>query len=405
VTGEWLGGPGVYAVYASYGLTDAQIQNLYVLGFFCSSVFGLCVGNFADRIGRKRAAMLYCIAGIVACACKHVPYAPVLVIGRFFDGMHSSLLYTSFETWLVSEHLQRHAFPKELLGYSFAMSFSLSYFSAILCGLVAQRIRDFIPDSGTFPIAWGGWKAPYELAALVQLLGLIYIGMQWPENYGTLSTGDTPRDARTRLCDELKKVQILVCGIVVTCFESTMFIFVISWTPALAPNGDKTQIPCGIIFSCYMMASLSGASVYSLVKGYFTQSMMVLVVLAVATVAMLIPAVCGVTDETAGLNFFAFLLFEVAVGIYFPAVGAWKSTIVQERHRSTIYSIFRTPMNLIVAVVLLLKLEKTTIFQVVAFNLFVATVVVALFRDRDTPKDEPLLQSAWVRSVTPNFDP
>ena len=48
-----------------------------------------------------------------------------------------------------------------------------------------------------------------------------------------------------------------------------------------------------------------------------------------------------------------FLLFEMCVGLYFPACGTLKSALVPDFARAAIYNLFRVPLNLIVLVVLL----------------------------------------------------
>ena len=59
----------------------------------------------------------------------------------------------------------------------------------------------------------------------------------------------------------------------------------------------------------------------------------------------------------------AFLLFEGVVGCYFPALGTLKSKIVPDAQRSTIYNIFRVPLNVLVLLVLLSKLPTQTVFR------------------------------------------
>jgi hypothetical protein len=49
---------------------------------------------------------------------------------------------------------------------------------------------------------------------------------------------------------------------------------------------------------------------------------------------------------------FAFVLFEVCCGLYYPTMGMIRSKNVPEAQRSTIMTIFRVPLNLIVAIIL-----------------------------------------------------
>ena len=71
----------------------------------------------------------------------------------------------------------------------------------------------------------------------------------------------------------------------------------------------------------------------------------------------------------------AFLLFEGVVGCYFPALGTLKSKIVPDAQRSTIYNIFRVPLNVLVLLVLLSKLPTQTVFAVSALLLLTAAIL------------------------------
>lgn len=71
-------------------------------------------------------------------------------------------------------------------------------------------------------------------------------------------------------------------------------------------------------------------------------------VLAVACLSLFIPALRPPPIATLS----CFLLFEACVGAYYPSMGVIKSKHVPEEARATIYSLFRVPLNLAVALVL-----------------------------------------------------
>lgn len=48
--------------------------------------------------------MTYCITYILSCITKHSPQYRILMIGRILGGIATSLLFSSFESWLVAEH-------------------------------------------------------------------------------------------------------------------------------------------------------------------------------------------------------------------------------------------------------------------------------------------------------------
>lgn len=69
-----------------------------------SSERELCWG--AEVRGRKKAALLYVLTYVIGCATKHWGLFSVLLVGRLFCGVATSLLYSAFESWLVAEHFK-----------------------------------------------------------------------------------------------------------------------------------------------------------------------------------------------------------------------------------------------------------------------------------------------------------
>merc|ERR1719482_1126089 len=94
---------------------------------------------------------------------------------------------------------------------------------------------------------------------------------------------------------------------------------------------------------------------------------------------MLMPAYIGMSEALSRYNLWAFVIFELAVGIYFPAICTLKSEAVPESHRATIYNLFRAPMNAIVVSVLLVNPQLMPTFKLVANMLLGAGVFTAIF--------------------------
>ncbi len=100
--GDWLQGPYFYKVYQRHGFDRAMIQMLFVAGFLSSMIFGTFVGSLADRWGRRRLTAAYFFIYIAACVCVHFPALWILVFGRLLAGVATSLLFSSFDSWLVN---------------------------------------------------------------------------------------------------------------------------------------------------------------------------------------------------------------------------------------------------------------------------------------------------------------
>merc|ERR1719456_1513008 len=121
---------------------------------------------------------------------------------------------------------------------------------------------------------------------------------------------------------------------------------------------------------------MAGASVFALLA-HLRNKTLLFVALSIAASSMLLPAYVGISEQLTCFNFWSFLLFEFCVGMYFPAVCKLKSEVVSEPHRSTIYNLFRAPMNMIVVIVLLSNPPLNPTFQVVCQLLVLAAMSVA----------------------------
>ena len=64
--------------------------------------------------GRKKAALTYVVAYTLGCATKHWNNFSVLLVGRLFCGVATSLLYSAFESWLVAEHFKVNSWSPDI---------------------------------------------------------------------------------------------------------------------------------------------------------------------------------------------------------------------------------------------------------------------------------------------------
>lgn len=399
VAADWLQGPYVYALYESYGYTREENARLFVAGFGASFLFGTFVAGFADTIGRKRAVLLYCILYIVSCMTKHFNSFPILLLGRVTGGISTSLLFSSFESWLVSEHTTRHGFNGKLLGYNFSMMYFVNYLVAIATGLVGDPAAEAFKQTqilGNFYM--GGYLMPFDAAILCLLAGGLYVAAYWEENYGEAQNFQEQIKSfgtgAVMICTNLR---MFLCCVCIALFESSMFIFVFNWTPVLHQGSEVP--PFGMIFATFMMACMIGASVAALCKNVPTTKMLCGATLGAAV--MIVPGWLGISEALCKWNFWAFVAFEFCVGVYFPAICTLKSEVVPESHRATIYNLFRAPMNLIVLGVLLVNLDLSVTFQVVSTMLLVSggTAAVLLTMTDPVAKGEAAPLQADAKAV------
>jgi len=355
MAGDWLQGPYVYALYSHYGYDKGDIGKLFIAGFGSSMVFGTIVGSAADKYGRKKFALVYCVTYILSCVTKHSPDYWILMLGRFFGGIATSLLFSAFESWLVAEHFKR-GHDAALLSNTFSKAVFLGNgLIAILAGLLAN----FLVDDMAF-----GPVAPFDASAVVLLIGGIVIHLTWTENYGDASDSQSLAQSFQKATQAIvsdKKVALLGC--MQAMFEGSMYTFVFLWTPALSPNGE--DIPHGFIFATFMLACMGGSSIAAklMAKSNPAPEKYMQYVFVASSFALLVPvwfAGKPVVDgeATGGITFdgkvqlLGFLVFEICVGIFWPSLMSMRSKYVPEDCRATIMNIFRLPLNLFVCIVL-----------------------------------------------------
>ncbi|CAD7964234.1 unnamed protein product, partial [Amoebophrya sp. A25] len=100
---DWLQGPYVYALYDAYGFSKADNGLLFIFGFGSSALLGTVIAGYADKCGRKRFCILYCVVYSLSCLTKHCNHFPILCLGRILAGVATSLLFSVFESWVVCE--------------------------------------------------------------------------------------------------------------------------------------------------------------------------------------------------------------------------------------------------------------------------------------------------------------
>jgi hypothetical protein len=148
-----------------------------------------------------------------------------------------------------------------------------------------------------------------------------------------------------------------------------MFVFVFNWTVCLMEPGQPVP-PFGRIFIAFRIFCLLGTRVYAYLSGVLSVEQIGLLVMIVSGACHLIVFLF----QDVAIRYVACLTFEACVGLYFPMIGTLKGDIVPENVRTTIYNIYRLPVNLIVLLPLLMDYRISTTFTVTTTILSIAAV-------------------------------
>ncbi|GKV04000.1 hypothetical protein SLEP1_g16219 [Rubroshorea leprosula] len=380
MAGDWLQGPYVYYLYSQYGFGKGEIGQLFIAGFGSSMLFGTIVGSLADKKGRKRACVTYCITYILSCITKHSPQYKVLMLGRILGGIATSLLFSAFESWLVAEHNKR-GFDQQWLSVTFSKAIFLGNgLVAILSGLVGNILVDNLAL---------GPVAPFDAAACLLAIGMAIILSSWCENYGDPSeTKNLLTQFRGAAAAIAADEKIALLGAIQSLFEGSMYTFVFLWTPVLSPNDE--DIPHGFIFATFMLSSMLGSSIASrlLARGTPKVESYMQFVFLLSSSSLLLPVITNFVVVPSGvkggsisfsgcIQLIGFCTFEACVGIFWPSIMKMRSQYIPEEARSTIMNFFRIPLNIFVCVALynVKAVPMTVMFGMCSIFLFVASLL------------------------------
>ncbi|TQW07196.1 major facilitator superfamily domain containing protein 5 [Cordyceps javanica] len=412
VAADWLQGPHIYALYKyEKALPEKIVAALYATGFAAGGISASFAGSLADRFGRKRACLLYCGLYLLTCVSMLSEDLTVLFAGRVVGGVSTTLLFSVFEAWMISDYNHRGlgvpvadsgslaadtdndkpaavadgveqsscdeaASVPMSLDSVFSTMTTLSCVVAIISGVIGDAL---VAISGTR--TW-----PFIAAMVCSVAAAGIISSTWRENYGSQSDGNTsagqPSNGNHRF-DFLRDPKMLTLGLTTCIFEGTMYLFIFFWSAALKDARDSGlrpaasgELPFGLIFSSFMCTMLAGSAIYGRLRGdSFSSSSILLSILLI--VGACLGMVVNVQDER--VLFLVFCVIEGCIGAYFPAMASLKSQLVDDGIRGRVYSALRAPLNVFVVVAHCLDEEgsqhRNNIFLACAGLLLVAYCV------------------------------
>jgi MFS family permease len=157
------------------GLAEEVVAALFMTGFLAGAVSASFTGKLADRYGRRAACLAFCITYSISCLALISNDIIILFLGRVLGGVSTTLMYSVFESWMVTEY--NKTLPDEpgtTLSGIFSIMTTLNTVVAICAGVIAEWVTDFT----------GTEKAPFMTAVGVLMLAFVAINKLWGENYG-----------------------------------------------------------------------------------------------------------------------------------------------------------------------------------------------------------------------------
>ncbi|OTA84892.1 hypothetical protein M434DRAFT_82940 [Hypoxylon sp. CO27-5] len=369
---EWLQGPYVYSLFREEkGLEEREVASLYIATYVSAAFSAFLTGYMADRFGRKTACLVFC--GIHSLASSSVKFDAmwILIMGRVLSGIGLNLLWTSFESWMITEYnaraLDQSSFP---LSSMFSIMTKYNCMTAILAGAVGYCIV----------LTSGSKSNPFIVGVCLDAVAALLILYTWNENNGVsgiyescggqdgLDCDTTDEMPDKQAISTLRDPRIWVLSFASCCFEGVMFIFTFFWPGTLqgahgtehSDHDDNT--PYGVIFASFMAAMVLGAMIFS----FFIRNTNSATIERSTTIGAVLPTLLLGSALFLGASSFliaalfeaeqqlysAFLLLEFCNGVYVPAMAYNRGMVVDDSSRALTYGLMNIPLFIFVVVAL-----------------------------------------------------
>lgn len=404
--GDWIQGAYLYAAYRRHGLAKRDIGFIYVLGYAVSATMGTSAAALGDVYGHKAMVVTYGLTYAASCVLLRSSALVALVVSRVLGGIAYSLLFSSFESWVITEADDLKIDRAKLVGlFSVATFFNAA--SAVVAGLVGNVVVEL---TGRMTLSWLGMDASrdgleiavdndaskvlihssnsytpaFDVGALSLLCCALFAQILWKKN-ATPTIEAAPLGAPGATTPVKKSMDILGAmravydskelfrlGLANSFYEAALHVFVFVWTPVLEKrHSGFGAVPYGVVFSAFMVCKMIGSQVFQKFGDRIAAERALRLTLTGSALSFAVTVV----SSNYWITLFAFCVFEFGLGIYWPTMSVLRAKYVPNKMRSTMTSVFRIPLNILVVVSLLVAGEAS---ERVLLSLCTAMMVICL---------------------------
>ncbi|SCV50603.1 uncharacterized protein FFB14_11522 [Fusarium fujikuroi] len=333
---EWLQASYLYSCLKNtHKLSEPAIATLFATGFVSAGISALFVDSLANKHGKRSMCQYYCSIYSASCLTTLAGNVIVLFAGRVMAGFCTTLLYSAFESWMTAEY-KRQGFGDRgtALSTIYSMMAVINGVVSAGSGIVAQAAVS----------ALGSHTAPFLLSIVCLSFALVVITRSWAENRGTSGRPPLAETSwKANAISLLKDPSLVILTLTVCFFEGSVYVVLYSWPQTIMSSRFHERIwanpPFGTIFSS-LTAAMSLGSFMFLYTSRDANSIQVssrTIQLASSISASALLSAILLRDELS--RFWAFCVFEICVGLYYPSMAYLKSRVTQEERRGRVYGL------------------------------------------------------------------
>lgn len=156
------------------------VAALFATGFAAGALSATGAGYLADRFGRKKACLAYCVLYSASCALTMINSHATLFTGRALGGVSATLLYSVFESWMVAEASSQDN-NQRMIQDTLASSAAINAVVAIASGFASEVLVTLV----------GSKRAPFAgsiacLACAASVISVHWVSASWGGNKAVL---------------------------------------------------------------------------------------------------------------------------------------------------------------------------------------------------------------------------
>jgi MFS family permease len=320
--------------------------------------------------------MLYGVSYGIACVAMRWSSLAVLLVSRVLSGVAYSLLFSSFESWAITE-VDRMRIDRRYLVQLFSAATFFNAASAVAAGIAGNAVVAN-PDGRTAYATGGNRYAPaFDVGAVSLFTCALGAKTWWAEADPARAPAEAEAEKSEFPTEEERKglfekgvlraarmvlaePALLSLGSMNSLYEAALHVFVFVWTPALerrcgrsalagsgaGAGGPDPEVPHGLVFSLFMACKMAGSQLFALIGDRVPYDRTLRLVFTGSAAAFAVPLLASPDGYGAALC--SFCAFEFGLGLYWPAMAVARAELVPNHLRATMTSVFRVPLNVLV---------------------------------------------------------
>lgn len=187
----------------------------------------------------------------------------------------------------------------------------------------------------------------------------------------------SPRLVGANLPSTFTDSRIWALTFVTCCFEGTNFLVIFFWPSVLqdAHNNrilgtEIEDVPYGVVFASFMASMIMGALLFNALSGSkilkipdtnAAKSPVCLLISAIVVAGASLTCLALLRGEIP--QFAIFLVFELANGMYIPSMAYIRGLVVDEKSRTGLYGLMKTPLFIFVILALGITAEGKAVLE------------------------------------------